>query len=468
MAAGARAGRDKLTIVLPDEFAIFGLWIEQLIAESTGKEGLGILPVVGEPLGGPDAYGDDRVFVGVGDVPGLVALADAGHPVTILPFDGEFAEIGGQVLLWELATALAGALLGIQPFDQPDVAAAKAATAEVLESGPPDLPVTSLDDLLAQVQPGDYLAIQAFIDPGSPAVEGIEAARAVLRDRLKVATTVGLGPRFLHSTGQLHKGGPSSGVFVQVVTDTATDVAIPGAGLRLRHADPRPGRRRHGHARRPQAPRRGPATSCCRHADLALPGTDDRGAARQEPWPQHDLRKDTGMKVGMIGLGKMGGNMASRLSRAGHEVVGFDPHSDQSKVGSLAELAEALAPGPRVAWSMVPAGGPTESVIEELGGLLSPGDVVIDGGNSNWRDSVRRGEALAAKGLGFVDCGTSGGVWGLSEGYCLMVGGERRARGHLPAALRHPRAGGAAASSTPARSAPGTSPRWSTTASSTG
>jgi len=130
------------------------------------------------------------------------------------------------------------------------------------------------------------------------------------------------------------------------------------------------------------------------------------------------------MKVGMIGLGKMGGNMATRLSRAGHEVVGFDPHSDQSKVGSLAELAEALAPGPRVAWSMVPAGGPTESVVEELGGLLSPGDVVVDGGNSNWRDSVRRGEALAAKGLGFVDCGTSGGVWGLSEGYCLMVGGE--------------------------------------------
>jgi 6-phosphogluconate dehydrogenase len=129
------------------------------------------------------------------------------------------------------------------------------------------------------------------------------------------------------------------------------------------------------------------------------------------------------MKVGMIGLGKMGGNMASRLERAGHEVVGFDPHSDQSAVGSLAEMVEALTPGPRVAWSMVPAGGPTESVIDELSGLLSPGDVVVDGGNSNWRDSVRRGEALAGKGLGFVDCGTSGGVWGLTEGYCLMVGG---------------------------------------------
>mgnify|MGYP006196130993 CR=1 FL=1 len=228
MAAGVRNGRDKLTIVVPDEFAVFGLWVEQLIAESTGKDGTGILPVVGEPLGAPDAYGDDRVFVGLGAVSGLDALADAGHPVVVLPFEGEFAEVGGQVLLWELATALAGALLDIQPFDQPDVAAAKAATAEVLAEGPPDLPTSSLDEVLAQVEPGDYLAIQAFVDPGSPAVAQLEAARAVLRDRLKVATTLGLGPRFLHSTGQLHKGGPPTGVFVQVVTDTGTDVPIPG------------------------------------------------------------------------------------------------------------------------------------------------------------------------------------------------------------------------------------------------
>ena len=130
------------------------------------------------------------------------------------------------------------------------------------------------------------------------------------------------------------------------------------------------------------------------------------------------------MKVGMIGLGKMGGNMATRLSRAGHEVVGFDPHSDKSAVSSLEELVGKLAPGPRVAWAMVPAGDPTEGVVDQLGDLLSEGDVVVDGGNSNWRDSVRRGEQLAAKGIGFVDCGTSGGVWGLTEGYCLMVGGD--------------------------------------------
>jgi glucose-6-phosphate isomerase len=228
MAAGVRNGRDKLTIVVPDEHAAFGLWLEQLIAESTGKDGTGIVPIVGEPIGAPDAYGQDRVFVALGSQPGLDALVQAGQPVLVLPFEGELTDLGGQVLLWELATALAGALLGIQPFDQPDVAAAKAATKKVLDDGPPDLPETSVAALLDQVEPGDYLAIQAFIDPGSPDVAGIEAVRVALRDRLGVATTFGLGPRFLHSTGQLHKGGPPSGVFVQVVADGPVDVPIPG------------------------------------------------------------------------------------------------------------------------------------------------------------------------------------------------------------------------------------------------
>ena len=128
------------------------------------------------------------------------------------------------------------------------------------------------------------------------------------------------------------------------------------------------------------------------------------------------------MKIGMVGLGKMGGNMATRIGAAGHEVVGYDPHSDASQVGSLGELVERLD-APRVVWAMVPAGDATEQVVAELGGLLSPGDVVIDGGNSNWHDSVRRGGELAERGVGFIDAGTSGGVWGRTEGYCLMVGG---------------------------------------------
>ncbi|HET6952503.1 MAG TPA: hypothetical protein VFI47_19135 [Acidimicrobiales bacterium] len=242
VAAGARSGRDKLTLVVPDDVATFGLWLEQLVAESTGKDGTGVIPVVGEALGPPEVYGDDRLFVALGDDTeraALAALAAAGHPVAVLPFGGALTDLGAQVLLWELATALVGALLGIQPFDQPDVAAAKAATARVLADGPPHVADTPLDDLLAEVAPGDYVAIQAFVDPGDPAVAAIERARLALRDRLHVATTVGLGPRFLHSTGQLHKGGPGTGVFVQVVGDDPEDVPVPGAGYgfsRLKHA----------------------------------------------------------------------------------------------------------------------------------------------------------------------------------------------------------------------------------------
>jgi 6-phosphogluconate dehydrogenase len=129
------------------------------------------------------------------------------------------------------------------------------------------------------------------------------------------------------------------------------------------------------------------------------------------------------MKMGMIGLGKMGGNMATRLGEGGHEVVGYDAHAETSQVGSLADLVAALDP-PRVVWAMVPAGDPTEGVVRELADLLAEGDVIVDGGNANWRDSVRRGGELAERGIGFVDAGTSGGVWGLTEGYCLMVGGE--------------------------------------------
>jgi len=129
------------------------------------------------------------------------------------------------------------------------------------------------------------------------------------------------------------------------------------------------------------------------------------------------------MKVGMVGLGKMGGNMAERLRANGHEVVGYDPFSPATDVTSLEDLVDAL-PAPRVVWVMVPAGGPTEDTVVALGVLLAAGDVVVEGGNSNWRDSVRRAAALAGASIGYVDAGTSGGVWGRDEGYCLMVGGQ--------------------------------------------
>jgi 6-phosphogluconate dehydrogenase len=129
------------------------------------------------------------------------------------------------------------------------------------------------------------------------------------------------------------------------------------------------------------------------------------------------------MELGLVGLGKMGGNMRERIRRAGHTVIGYDRNPDLADVGSLAELMSTLEP-PRVVWVMVPAGGPTQAVIDELAGLLAPGDIVVDGGNSRWTDDVAHAKALAEKGIGFVDAGVSGGVWGLVNGYALMVGGD--------------------------------------------
>ncbi len=231
LGACASGGRDKLTLVLPDEIAAFGLWLEQLVAESTGKQGTGILPVAGEDLGPPDVYGGDRLFVSVGGHPALDALADAGHPVVELAY-GDPLDLGALVVLWEQAVALAGVALGINPFDQPDVASAKEATNRVLAEGPPGIEVVPVAALLDTVRPGDYVALTAFVDPGRfELLDGLQAARMAIRDEHRVATTLGIGPRFLHSTGQLHKGGPPTGVFLQVVGEDPTDVAIPGRDL---------------------------------------------------------------------------------------------------------------------------------------------------------------------------------------------------------------------------------------------
>lgn len=226
LAGAVRSGRDKVTLVVDVEIDTVGLWLEQLLAESTGKEGTGVIPIAGERLGPPEVYGDDRLFVGIGEHHGLEPLAEAGHPVITLPSDGA-AGLGALVLTWEVATALCGAALGINPFDQPNVAEAKAATNEVLDTGPSEVAATPLEDVLAQVRPGDYVAIQAYVDPEDGVVDALEDARTEIRDRFRVATTLGLGPRFLHSTGQLHKGGPPTGVFLQVVGDDPVDVAIP-------------------------------------------------------------------------------------------------------------------------------------------------------------------------------------------------------------------------------------------------
>jgi hypothetical protein len=224
----ALAGRDKLTLVLPPECAGLGPWIEQLIAESTGKEGRGIVPVEGAPLGPPEVYGTDRLFVALGDHPGLDVLERAGHPVIRLPYAG-VEQVGGEFFRWEFATAVAGHVLGIQPFDQPNVQEAKDATSRVLAGETPGGEPLPAEVALASLRAGDYLAITAFVPRTAAMEERLTAVRLALRDRFGVAATVGFGPRFLHSTGQLHKGGPNTGVFLQVVGDDPEDAAVPGA-----------------------------------------------------------------------------------------------------------------------------------------------------------------------------------------------------------------------------------------------
>jgi glucose-6-phosphate isomerase len=226
----AVSGRDKLTLLLPETIASQGDWIEQLLAESTGKEGKGILPVVREPLGAPDAYGRDRVFVKMADLD-LHLLEQEGQVIlTLSDGSSDAAGLGGEFFRWEMATAVAGHVLGVNPFDQPNVQEAKDATNEILASGKVEDPgFDELGPLLDQVGEGDYVAILAYLDRTSETEDEIERTRLAIRDRYKVATTTGFGPRFLHSTGQLHKGGPNSGVFIQVVDrDRPVDLEIPG------------------------------------------------------------------------------------------------------------------------------------------------------------------------------------------------------------------------------------------------
>ena len=239
----ANAGCDKLTLVIDPSLETLGLWIEQLIAESTGKEGKGILPVNGELLGTPEVYGNDRLFVSVslGAVSKetkdkLNALAEAGHPVVHRELASVY-RLGAEFFEWEFATACAGWRLGINPFDQPNVQEAKDATKELLESfvrrGRLEEPDKIAEDeditaLIATIKPGDYIAFLNFIEETPEIDRKFQELRTQLRDATKCPVTIGYGPRFLHSTGQLHKGGPDTGVFFQIVAPDQTDFPIPG------------------------------------------------------------------------------------------------------------------------------------------------------------------------------------------------------------------------------------------------
>ncbi len=254
----ARRGRDKVTFLMPAPLAPLGMWLEQLLAESTGKEGTGLLPVAGEAAGPPAAYGGDRVFVHLDfrQMPAaplaqaVAALRQAGHPVVAIDLDDAY-DLGREMFRWEVATATAGAVLGINPFDQPNVQESKDNTNRLLaqvkaagslpreEPSVTEAPLSlygqkggdlseALARFLGQAQGGDYAAVLAYLTEEPATGEALEAIRLTLRDRLKVATTVGFGPRYLHSTGQLHKGGPNTGLFLLLTADVREDPPIPG------------------------------------------------------------------------------------------------------------------------------------------------------------------------------------------------------------------------------------------------
>jgi transaldolase / glucose-6-phosphate isomerase len=246
----ARVGRDKVIFVTSPTLAAFPAWAEQLIAESTGKIGKGIVPVAGEvePLESYDAR--DRVLVYLtvrgeedeGIDSGLARLEAAGTPALVSEL-GDRHDLGAEFFRWEVAIASAGAILGIDPYDQPDVEQAKELAREAMAappgarsasptvqraaSGDDGAVRTALTSWRAKAKPDDYVAIQAYLAPSGPMDEALRALRAALRSQLKLSTTLGYGPRFLHSTGQLHKGGPNSGLFLQLVDAPSEDLEVP-------------------------------------------------------------------------------------------------------------------------------------------------------------------------------------------------------------------------------------------------
>jgi transaldolase/glucose-6-phosphate isomerase len=262
----AKAGRDKVTIIASRGVADFGAWLEQLLAESTGKHGKGLVPVDAEPLGDAGVYGKDRLFayVRLASRPDAAqdkvvdALEAAGQPVVRIEVTDAY-HIGQEFFRWEIATAVAGAIIGINPFDQPDVEASKIQTRELTsayeKSGslPPEKPFFEADGIslyaerrdvealgkastltgylsaqLKRLKAGDYFALLAYIERNEQHTETLQDVRRLIRDHFHVATCLGFGPRFLHSTGQAYKGGKDSGVFLQITCDDAMDVAIPG------------------------------------------------------------------------------------------------------------------------------------------------------------------------------------------------------------------------------------------------
>ena len=407
--AATRFGRDKVTIIASPGIADLGAWLEQLLAESTGKHGRGLIPLAGEPLATPERYGSDRFFAYL-ELDGQVdpsqrqaveALERAGHPVARISVKDVW-HIGQEFFRWEIATAVAGAIIGIDPFDQPDVEASKDKTRALTEDYEKSQRLPDRDAALPREWPrplcrsaqrrrarpaqyavrlseepfrpraataGDYVALLAYIQRNEAHTRALTGMRVRIRDKTRAATCLGFGPRFQHSTGQAYKGGPNSGVFLQITCDDPADIDVPGHPYSF------------GVVKAAQA--RGDLDVLVERGRRALRvhlqgcrcgigGTRSRDecGARIE-------RLLTGVKqmqIGMIGLGNMGGNMSRRLMKAGHHCVVFartaKPREALAKDGataaaSLADVVKKLGEKPRAVWLMLPAGKVTEETVEQ-------------------------------------------------------------------------------------------------------
>ena len=380
LGAAAARGRDKVTIFASPALSSFGAWAEQLFAELTGKHGKGLIPVDGEPIGRPEVYGDDRCFIDLalkGEADDaheakLKALEKAGHPV-IRIVQNSVDHIGQEFFRFEIATAVAGAVIGINPFDQPDVEASKVKTRELTEafekSGalPRETPVCSDRSLalftdrknaealrkagadggveswlkahFARLGAGDYVAILAYLGHDEDNVARLQPWRLALRDRRHVATCLEFGPRFLHSTGQAYKGGPDSGVFLQITSDDAQDLAIPGH--RASFGVVKAAQARGDFDVLVERGRRALRVHLNGDLEFGPRRAGGRGAAFAGVKGAH------AMQIGMIGLGRMGGNITRRLMQHGHEAVVYD--HDATAIAAAQPRRRRRRIGPRQA-----------------------------------------------------------------------------------------------------------------------